>query len=323
VLIVSLIDYYLVDRHILHPEEFRHHEEFRVLHDASVMERYDAPDSLITFLQSRSPYYRVFPIDSPRQPFGRLFSSNRFMNFGISSIGGYHAAKLAAYEEFIRALVTSLGRGRIDLLNMLNARYFVSGTPLPQHPSLRQLWSGVDYEQRPRFVYENSQAMPRAYFVDGYRVAAGQEGLALLAGGSLDLRHTAILERRPALEPVAGAGGEVAVASYGFNRVTLTAKNEAPALLVLAEVYYPDWKATVDGHPVEVLRANHILRAIALPAGEHDIEFVYDDSLIVKSLVVSATTMGTALVVLLGYLVAYLWKGKRGSSRRHPHVQRA
>jgi hypothetical protein len=322
-LVVGLVDYYLVDRHVLHPEDFRHHEEFRIIHDASVMERYGAPDSLMTFLLRRGQDYRVFPIDHPRQPFARLFSSNRFMNFGISSVGGYHAAKLAAYEEFLGALAASLGQGRIDLLNMLNARYFVSGAPLPEHPSLRQLWSGVDYQGQPRFVYENADAMPRAYFVDGYQVAAGRESLALLASGSLDLRRTAILEKRPAFDPVGGAGGEVAIASYGFNRVALKAKNEAPSLLVLADVYYPDWKATVDGRPVEVLRANHIVRALALPAGEHDIEFAYDTSLIVRSLIVSATTIGAALVVLIGCVVAYARKGKRGSSGHHPHVQRA
>ncbi|MDH3198538.1 MAG: YfhO family protein, partial [Candidatus Krumholzibacteria bacterium] len=195
--------------------------------------------------------------------------------------------------------------------------------PLPEHPSLRQLWSGADYEGQPRFVYENADAMPRAFFVDGYRVAAGREALALLAGGSVDLRRTAVLEKRPAFEPVGGAGGEVAIASYGFNRVALRAKNESPSLLVLADVYYPDWKATVDGRPVEVLRANHILRALALPAGEHDIEFAYDTSLIVRSLIVSATTMGAALLVLIGYVIAYARKGKRGSSGRHTHVQRA
>jgi uncharacterized membrane protein YfhO len=60
------------------------------------------------------------------------------------------------------------------------------------------------------------------------------------------------------------------------NRVVLVTDLDAPGLLVLSEVYYPGWKAYVDGRETKVLRANYVMRAVALPRGKHIVEFRYD-----------------------------------------------
>jgi hypothetical protein len=78
----------------------------------------------------------------------------------------------------------------------------------------------------------------------------------------------------------------------------------------VSEVFYPDWKATVDGAPAPVLRANHVLRALALPAGRHEVVFRYDRALIEKSAGISIGAFGLTLFALLGPLVTR-WKGKR------------
>ncbi|HEX5133432.1 MAG TPA: hypothetical protein VFX92_13230 [Candidatus Krumholzibacteria bacterium] len=79
-------------------------------------------------------------------------------------------------------------------------------------------------------------------------------------------------------------------------------------LLVVSEVFYPDWKAEVDGEPVPVLRANHVLRAVALPAGRHEVVFRYDRGLIEKSAGISLGAFALTLLALLGAL-ARRWKG--------------
>jgi uncharacterized membrane protein YfhO len=73
---------------------------------------------------------------------------------------------------------------------------------------------------------------------------------------------------------------------------------------VLSEVYYPDWKATVDGATAEVLRANHVLRAVALPAGNHEVVFKYDGALVRKSASISITTFALTLLALAGAVMA-------------------
>jgi hypothetical protein len=184
VLALGTIDYYRVDRFILHPERFRHHDGYRILRDRSTLERYTASDELIEFLRQQEGVFRVFPMDDLDNPvFSSAFMSNRYMVFDIASVGGYHPAKLSAYDEFMRALAVSMQNGRFDLLNMVNARYIVSGVRLPDHPALRPVWVGEDYEGNARAIYANADAFPRAWVAGEFAVATGDEALAMLREG--------------------------------------------------------------------------------------------------------------------------------------------
>ncbi|MCI0476564.1 MAG: YfhO family protein [Anaerolineales bacterium] len=84
------------------------------------------------------------------------------------------------------------------------------------------------------------------------------------------------------------------------ERITLDVSTPADALLVFSENYYPGWRATVDGQPTEILRANLTLRAIPVRAGQHHIEMWYDPLSFKLGAVVSALT-------LLGCIGALFW----------------
>jgi hypothetical protein len=316
VFLLAVVDFYLVDRHILHPEEFRKHEQLRIIHDRDVVENYKQSDGMIETLQRDERPFRVFPMDSAQRPFSALFSSNRFMVFGISSIGGYHPAKLMVYQQFFDGLRRALGTGNFQAVDMLNVRYFVTAAKLPNHPLLKPIWSGTNYRGEPRFIYQNAGCFPRAWLVDSYRVADEQQALDLIATGGVDLSREAILLKEPPIKP--GPAGQAdsafaVVEKLGFNEVRVTTSSDAPAILVLSEVYYPDWKVEVDGRPVEMLRADFILRAVALDGGEHEVVFRYDTSLIKKSAYASATTLGVVTLILIaGSLFA--WRDRRSGS---------
>ena len=78
------------------------------------------------------------------------------------------------------------------------------------------------------------------------------------------------------------------------ERVELTARLETPGWLVLTDTDYPGWQATVDGRPVEIIPANLMFRAVALPAGEHTVLFEFKP----RSLQLGAVITGLALLVL-------------------------
>ncbi len=63
-----------------------------------------------------------------------------------------------------------------------------------------------------------------------------------------------------------------------FNETIVHVNAKAPALLVMADAYYPGWKAYLDGKPSPIMRANFAFRAVAVPAGEHEIVFRYEPS---------------------------------------------
>ena len=71
------------------------------------------------------------------------------------------------------------------------------------------------------------------------------------------------------------APGRAEISAEGPREVRVSADLPRPGFLVLSDVYYPGWKAYVDGHVVPILRANHAFRAIWLREGRHDVRFVY------------------------------------------------
>jgi len=108
------------------------------------------------------------------------------------------------------------------------------------------------------------------------------------------------------------AQGSVEWLARSPNELRLSVRTERPALLVVADNWFPAWHATVDGEDAPVLRAYHSLRAVPVPAGEHTVEMRYSSSIVSRSLwlsLVMLVTMGALLSV-------HFWRER--SSRRRP-----
>lgn len=301
--LIGLADFYLVDRYVTHPEQLVKSSQARVIKDKSMIDRYLEPDPVIDFLKTESRFFRVMPYND--------FTTNRFMNFGISSIGGYHAAKLDNYNTFLGTLDQAFAAGRFQLLDMLNMRYMITANPIPESERWRAVWRGSDRTGEPRLVYENMQAFPRVYFVDDYRLAERSQALPLLLDNAVDLSRTAILDEPPAPAPVSREGSTARITKFSFNEIHVEASVAAPCIMVLSEVYYPRWRVTVDGEPGNILRTNYILRSVALPAGAHTLVFQYDAGHIKKYFLISLVTFLVLSIILLtagGLRSKVIWK---------------
>jgi hypothetical protein len=306
VLIITMVDLYLVDQHIIRPEKLFRAEAYRIIKEKQDGEMFLQRDGVVEFLSSREGRFRVFPVYHPQAPMaGGDFQSNRYMNFEIASVGGYHPAKLSLYQTFIEALTTALESGNYNIVDMLNARYMVSSNPFPENPVFVPVWEGQDFRGQPKYIYENKRALPRVYFVDNYDVADDTEVLDLLVAGTTDMSRSAFLDREPIPKPQSAAGASAEIVEYRFNEIKISVDLPANAVMVLSEVFYPKWHATIDGQPADMLRANTILRAVALPAGAHDVVFRYDNSVLKRALII--TILATALS-LIGLLIALGFK---------------
>ncbi len=137
-------------------------------------------------------------------------------------------------------------------------------------------------------LYQNLKALPRAWFVERSLALSSSEVLQAIKQGKLpdgapfDPAKVALLEKedfggRPISLPATGAsaGAEARVTHYEPERIELATRNEQAGFLVLSEVYYRGWDALVDNVKRPVERVNYTLRGIAVPAGEHRVEFVF------------------------------------------------
>jgi len=235
------------------------------------------------------------------------FDQNGGMESGLHSVFGYDPLILQRYEEFI----TSRPDPRARTYDLLNAGYLVTTAPLefphenqPDTPRLLLEQSGV-------YVYERPAALPRAWVVPQVEVIDEAAMLARIHELDFDPRTTALVDS--ALEcdgtatspapPVHGGEGGVEIVRYEGNRIEAQVRGEG-GLLIFSEVDYPGWRAVVDGNPTRLVRANYLLRALCVPAGEHRIVLVYDP----PSLKLGLAITGLTLLLIVGVAI---WAARR------------
>jgi hypothetical protein len=263
-------------------------------------------DDVIEFLEKAGPpgTFRVFIPDE--------YQTNRYAGFGIATLGGYHAAKTRLYQDYAdRRLQDNLA-----FLRLLNVRYLVLNQPFQQPPDFVRV-----AHQGSKTVYENLMALPRATVVGRYTVAPSDTAIldslnawSTTNEGLRRLEDHTFLEHDPKLTlgPTAGATAEIT--SYRLNDVTVRVRTPGPGLLRLADLWYPDWTATVDGRPAEVLKADDLLRAVPVPAGQHEVVFRFRSRAVRLGMIVSLASLAVILA-------AFGWTGWR--ARRRPRVVRA
>ena len=124
-------------------------------------------------------------------------------------------------------------------------------------------------------VYENPQALRRAYLAAQVVVTGVPDGaLALMQKPGFDPARTAVVSAsRPISLPNTPLQGDAQLASYTPDRVVVRTRASREALLVLADNFYAGWEARVDGRVAPILRTDHTLRGVVVPAGEHEVVF--------------------------------------------------
>ncbi len=154
-------------------------------------------------------------------------------------------------------------------------------------------------------IYENGRALPRAWLVTDALYLAEQTTLDVIRTGKLpngqvwEPLHTALVDTVVTLSGARDVSGSRAeVTKHEPSRIGIKTSSTSPAILVLSENHYPGWRAYVDGQSVETLRVNYNQRGVLLPAGVHNVEFVYRPKSILLGLIIS----------LLVFIVLLLWR---------------
>ena len=207
-------------------------------------------------------------------------------SYYLKSIGGYSAAKLRRYQDLIDQ---HLSKMHWPVIGMLNAKYLV----MPGEDGSPEL-------QLNPYALGNAWFVDKLYSVDN----ANEESDAL---NTIDLSHEAVLDKSfaqylPDYEPLIPEGASVVLNKYTPKELDYTSSSSQPGTIVFSEIYYPyGWKATIDGQAVDHYRVNYMLRAVNVPAGQHNIHFIFDPDSVRKGDIIASIFcyLMYAIVVLL------------------------
>ena len=247
-------------------------------------------------LQDNDPNFRVFNLAT------NTFNDAR-TSYYLKSAGGYHAAKLRRYQDLIDRHLSKLNKG---VLNMLNVKYFIVS-------SNNQEFVISDLETQ-QVNKPNPKAMGNAWFVDTLLfVNTPDEEIDAL--NTINLTTTAVADQniyngsfKTILDkPVTqrDTNGYIRLTNYTPDVLRYESNSNKDELAVFSEIFYPkDWKAYIDGKPVEIARVNYVLRAINIPAGKHDIRFEFKPDAVKKGEIVSWTFIFLMFAITIG-LIGY------------------
>ncbi len=279
----------------------------------------------------KDPQYRVLDLTV------NVFNSS-VPSYHHKSVGGYSPAKLQRYQDLIEHYLTREINGLYGQLNAADSleaveAWMATGTPVLNALNTRYVVLDGNY---PPLV--NEAALGAAWFVDSVALASTpDEEIALL--GAVDLRSQAVvttpvslpatpdssstlpdssstpsvipsspsvIPSSPSVIPSeASVSPSIRLTSYAPNELHYQYTASTDRLAVFSEIYYPNgWHATVDGEPLELIRANWTLRAALLPAGSHEVVMTFlPDSYRIGATVSRVASLTLLLLLMLAIVL--------------------
>lgn len=288
-IVLVLIDLWNVDKRYLDNDKF----QSKLAYNTNQPFPQTAVDHAI--LQDKSVSYRVLNLNNP-------FNETK-TSYYHKSIGGYHAAKLKRYQELIdyrlqpeiNRIIKSFDSQNIDsitstfkantALNMLNAKYIIFH---PEQPPL-----------------QNPYAMGNAWFVEDYTFVDNADK-EIESINTIDPLKTAVLNKKfeadlSGFKIVPDSTARIELTEYKPNLLKYKSSAKTEQLAVMSEIYYQNgWEAYVDGKETPVYCADWTLRAIRVPAGEHEIEFKFVPHKYNTARTVASISTAALLLLLIG-----------------------
>lgn len=244
-----LVDMWGVDRRYLNNANFYDKDQLEQTFQPSTADQQIMADPALD--------YRVLDL-SKDDPFFDASPS-----YFHKSIGGRHSARLQRYSE----LVSSQFNGKLNqpVLDMLNTKYLIVPDSVPGSlkPVLRE------------------SALGNAWFINQVKYVEGADQ-EMEAITSFHPKDTAVVQRSFAslvgnLEPATDTTAKIELLTYHPDNLVYKYKNSKAAVAVFAEIWYDKgWNAYLDGNRVPYFRANYVLRALKVPAGEHEVVFKFE-----------------------------------------------
>ena len=291
--LLILMDLWTIDKRYLNADNFVSKREYK-----NPIPKSKADEFILTHAAS-DPDYRVLNLSV--SPFMDATTS-----YWHKSIGGYHGAKMRRYQDLIEDYISP------EIQNVINA--LRSGELKNADMALKH--SKIINMLNTRYIIYNPDAMPiinyfnygHAWFVDSLKWAADPDEEFYLLGTS-DPGKIAVVNKK--FNDLLGSfsfnndsSASIDLTSYAPNRLVYKSSSKVDQLAVFSEIYYPKgWKVEMDGEPSDYFSAGYILRAMVVPAGEHEIVFTFQPKAFYTGNKIARASSALLLILLLGLVL--------------------
>ncbi|MFQ5835711.1 MAG: YfhO family protein [bacterium] len=214
------------------------------------------------------------------------------------------------YNLFLKAAHQLSSEGLYRLLGALNVKYIISFQSLPNG----EITLIRHFPEHPSWLYRLNRTVPRAYIAS--KTMEEKEPLKILerlSSAKLDPHESVILEQPLSTPTRENLQTKVEIVHYTNQEVIIRASLDGSGILVLADSFYPGWRAYVDGKEEEILRANLFFRAVPLSLGEHLIEFRYQPQSFTIGIIISLITLSC---IVIWPIDLFIVNGKRALLRK-------
>lgn len=222
----------------------------------------------------------------------------RGMYYKYFDVNGYQPIVIGKYYDFMHKMsdLPAPKRPRVTLRSEIfdQPREF-----------LGKLFNVKYYYDRKSRKLVRQDHFERAFWVNHVQIEPDLEKqLSILKSGQIDLSKTALVKRQPgfvsSLRNAPAAEEEyLKFINYKNEMIEIESNSYQDRYLILSELFYPGWKATIDNHEVEVVQANYLLRSVAIPRGVHTIKFTYKPNSFYYGLFISILSLLISTVLFL------------------------
>ena len=267
-------------------------------------------DALIERVAATPPPYRVFT-----PPAGGAYPGSTLMAFDVPDVFGYHGNELRYYDELWGGKGEWRHLGVLSLWDLWAVRYAIlpaggQGQTIDSIPGFRRVMDTVPtFDGSRARLFERVTPAPYARVVPGAVKTDSATIVPTLVDPRMDYSRIVLFtndqpltpEPLTQMPPPSPSHATVTAWRPGRMSVALDPPPLQPSYLLVAENWYPDWQATVDGRPAPVLRGDYTLITVALPAGAKAVELTFRSLQYERGRTI---TIGALALLLFAFLAA-------------------
>lgn len=255
---------------------------------------------LVKLLSSSSDKFRVMDFDNFIPP-------HVATKYGIELTNGYGSLALKSYVNFLEITNCEENCTNQNILQLLNVKYVLSNTKI-ENDNLKLVkffdqsfdYQKLRYINKSLYVYQNENFLPRVYFVTKTKqVLSEEEVIKEITSKEFSPTKYAVVKDFVGNVSSEYSNFSFTIKDYQPNKIIINVNTSSRGLLILSELWYPEWSVVIDDKEATVLKVNSIFRGVKLEEGNHIVNFSFEPSSVKLGAIISFLSLMALFITIV------------------------